>query len=137
MKLHNAGRLAVFRAAGVASVGVLAERLPPATNKPRWAQWDQAQGHLDKRTGPGSRTRGQTPSPSTIGRIGKVQAELEAVLAGGSVEVVTAGDDRVCDICDGIAANGPYSLDQAEARIPAHPNCRCSFAPFNGGSGED
>jgi hypothetical protein len=45
------------------------------------------------------------------------------------VNVQTAGDDRVCDECDDIAAAGPYSLDEAEDLIPAHPNCRCTFVP--------
>lgn len=45
------------------------------------------------------------------------------------VNVLTAGDDDVCDECEDIAAAGPYALDDAEGMIPAHPNCRCAFTP--------
>lgn len=43
------------------------------------------------------------------------------------VEVVTAGDMRVCDKCDEIAEFGPYTINRARSLIPAHPNCRCAF----------
>jgi hypothetical protein len=54
-------------------------------------------------------------------------AEEEA--AAEEVNVQTAGDDRVCDECDELAADGPYSLDEADDLIPAHPNCRCALVP--------
>jgi hypothetical protein len=60
------------------------------------------------------------------------RAALPARLArigAAFVNVLTAGDDRVCDVCDDIAAEGPYSLDEAQGLIPAHPNCRCVFVP--------
>ena len=43
------------------------------------------------------------------------------------VNVLTAGDDRVCKICEDIAEDGPYLIDQARGLIPAHPRCRCAF----------
>ena len=39
------------------------------------------------------------------------------------VEVLTAGDDDVCPQCEEISENGPYTLDEAESLIPAHPHC--------------
>ncbi len=45
-------------------------------------------------------------------------------------ELVTAGDTRVCSKCENLAKNGPYTLDQAENLIPAHPNCRCVALPI-------
>jgi hypothetical protein len=45
------------------------------------------------------------------------------------VAVQTAGDDKVCPICEDIAAEGPYDIDEAEALIPAHARCRCVFIP--------
>jgi hypothetical protein len=42
-------------------------------------------------------------------------------------EIVTAGDDRVCDECDKLAAAGPYDIDEVEGLLPVHPNCRCAF----------
>lgn len=50
-----------------------------------------------------------------------------------TVEVVTAGDDLVCAYCDEITGDGPYTLDEAQDLIPAHPNCRCSILPAEGG----
>jgi SPP1 gp7 family putative phage head morphogenesis protein len=44
-------------------------------------------------------------------------------------EVVTAGDNKVCSVCNAIAKNGPYTLDEAEKMLPAHTNCRCCFIP--------
>jgi hypothetical protein len=66
-----------------------------------------------------------------------VLAEVEQALApepapeaeAEEVNVQTAGDDRVCDECDELAADGPYSLDEADDLIPAHPNCRCALVP--------
>jgi hypothetical protein len=47
------------------------------------------------------------------------------------VGVQTAGDDRVCDKCDGIAARSPYTLDKLPI-IPVHPNCRCAVYAWRG-----
>lgn len=57
------------------------------------------------------------------------------------VEVVTAGDDRVCPECDEIAASGPYDIEEAMDLLPVHPNCRCGLvasedAGFGLGEGE-
>lgn len=87
----------------------------------------------DAATGPGSRiSREEVPSASTIRRIRKMQAQLEEDL-GGSVEVLTAGDDLVCMECEDIEAEGPYTIDEARSLIPAHPRCRCAFAPVDEG----
>src|SRR4029077_10507433 len=39
----------------------------------------------------------------------------------GFVNVLTAGDDKVCQICLDLAATGPYSPEEAEGMLPAHP----------------
>lgn len=44
-------------------------------------------------------------------------------------EFRTAGDDRVCDLCQALEGN-EYSLDEAENLIPVHPMCRCIILPF-------
>jgi hypothetical protein len=71
-------------------------------------------------------------------RAGVVEAEAriaqqipQRLLAIGAeyVNVLTAGDDLVCQICEDISEEGPYSLDEAQGLIPAHPNCRCAFVP--------
>lgn len=46
------------------------------------------------------------------------------------VNVLTSGDDKVCDDCSDIAEGGPYDIDSARDLIPSHPNCRCAFVPF-------
>jgi hypothetical protein len=44
------------------------------------------------------------------------------------VNVQTAEDDDVCEECQDLAESGPYTLEEAEALIPAHINCRCELA---------
>ena len=47
--------------------------------------------------------------------------------------VLTAGDDDVCDICEEIAENAPYTSGEIIGLINPHPNCRCSIVPWRGG----
>jgi hypothetical protein len=44
-------------------------------------------------------------------------------------EIVTAGDEKVCEICLALEKGGPYTLDEAEKMIPAHAFCRCCALP--------
>ena len=45
-------------------------------------------------------------------------------------ELVSAQDDRVCEECMQLEGSGTvYTLDQAEALIPVHPQCRCIALP--------
>ena len=71
-------------------------------------------------------------------RAGAVEAEAKIakqiparLLAIGAeyVNTLTAGDDLVCQVCEDISEEGPYSLDEAQGLLPAHPNCRCAFVP--------
>lgn len=45
------------------------------------------------------------------------------------VEVLTAGDDRVCDECQDYADGGPYDIDELE--LPLHIECRCAYVPVD------
>lgn len=45
-------------------------------------------------------------------------------------EFKTAGDNRVCSKCEELAKGSPYTLDQIEKMIPAHPACRCVALPY-------
>jgi hypothetical protein len=45
------------------------------------------------------------------------------------VEVLTAGDDDVCPVCEDIADGNPYTVSEARGLIPAHPHCRCALVP--------
>lgn len=46
------------------------------------------------------------------------------------VEIITAGDKRVCSYCLELEAKNPYALGKAAGLLPAHPNCRCSYAAY-------
>lgn len=48
-------------------------------------------------------------------------------------EMVTAGDDRVCEQCNTLTLSNPYTLDDAMNLLPAHPQCRCICLPFEVG----
>lgn len=39
---------------------------------------------------------------------------------------ITAGDQKVCNICDDAEANSPYAISEVPSP-PQHPNCRCSL----------
>ena len=49
------------------------------------------------------------------------QAEVEGVDVEAEWE--TSGLDNVCDECNDMADGGPYTLDEIEDMIPAHPQC--------------
>lgn len=79
---------------------------------------------------------------NTIARTEIIRAHAEGQLdaleklgiaqVGVAVEWSTAGDQRVCPLCqpmDGVV----YPIAKAHGLIPRHPNCRCSFLPANVG----
>lgn len=45
------------------------------------------------------------------------------------VNVLTAGDDRVCFRCQDASEEGPYTLAEAQGILPLHVNCRCAWVP--------
>lgn len=47
----------------------------------------------------------------------------------------TGGDERECDECEELAANGPYKIDELP-EYPAHPDCRCRISPASVMAGE-
>lgn len=96
----NAGKLFTYRNNGITRVGIQPEWLPDTYARKRHSVAD----HNHRRR-------------TSIWR----DAEL--------VNVLTAGDDNVCEDCEDIAGDGPYTLDEAQGLIPAHPNCRCAFVP--------
>jgi hypothetical protein len=58
------------------------------------------------------------------------RAESAFASAKGRWDVLTAGDDKVCKVCQQISDSGPYRIATARSLIPAHPNCRCVFVPY-------
>lgn len=127
VRAYGEASLDVYERVGVEDVGLI-----PETRQPRTATdsaIDDAKRKAQKapRRGAGSRvSRERTPSRSTIQRIRRQEAEVEKL---GLVKVRTAGDDKVCPICEGIAKKGPYKINRARQLIPAHPRCRCVFVP--------
>jgi hypothetical protein len=97
----NAGKLLAYRENGILQVGIEPEWLP-APNRHSVGDRRHSMGHSHRH-----------------------HLRDEAL-----VNVLTAGDDDVCDECEDIAGDGPYDLEEAAGLIPAHPNCRCAFVPF-------
>ena len=123
-KTHATSTLSAFRSAGIRRVGIDPERIRKTTR-------DKILLKDRRYSGPGSRSREETPSARTIGRIEAAQESLEEGLGAGEVDVVNGPDP--CPICEEIADDGPYDLDEAEDLIPQHPFCMCAFVP----AGED
>lgn len=46
-----------------------------------------------------------------------------------SVDVTLSPDHEVEDECDDLADGGPYTPEEADGLIPAHPHCMCSLTP--------
>lgn len=118
VRAYGNAALDVYEAAGIEQVGLIAESRPLM----------RVQDASRKVKRPGSRTRTRTPSRTTIYRIERLERELEQAL-GKWVRVQTAGDSKVCKVCEAIEEDGPYTIDQARSLIPAHPRCRCAFIP--------
>jgi len=59
------------------------------------------------------------------------EGRLRAYRKGGLKKVnwVVAPDERTCPVCLANAAENPWPIEKAMGKIPAHPNCRCTFVP--------
>lgn len=116
VKGHAYGTLDAFEAAGVEMVDGIPEYIPSTVVQ-----------DAPRKKGPGARGG---VSKRTVQRIERVARRLEKEFGkNGRVNVITAGDDDVCVVCEEIAEEGPYTLNKARTLIPAHPNCRCAFKP--------
>ena len=115
VKAYNQAKLVTYKHNGVMSVGIIPEMIPAPHS-----QLHDAKKRFPKRKwgyGPGVRRFAER----TMKRAGLGEEQFA---------VITADDDRVCDICDSIAAGSPYDFDEAMEKIPAHVNCRCVFVPW-------
>ena len=43
------------------------------------------------------------------------------------VDILTMGDNRVCQYCLDVESNNPYPINEAENILPLHPLCRCIY----------
>lgn len=66
----------------------------------------------------------RTFSEATLNRY----ADLGIDAVEAQVELLTAGDNRVCDDCKSLEGD-VMSLDDARGVIPRHPRCRCAWLP--------
>lgn len=133
-KAHAGATLDTYEAAGITHVGLVAEGRAPIKAR------DVASIIRDApRKGAGSRSRSTSggPSKSTVNRIKQEAAAVESVFGSSNVNVVTAGDDDVCPICEDIEGDNPYTIDEARSLIPAHPDCRCTFEVADGADAGD
>jgi hypothetical protein len=129
----NAGKLFGYEALGIRQVGI----------SPEWLPHVHPVLHDAKR-----KSRKAKPKKSRAKRVKSIEEKIleaalgernaaileqvaEAVEEEVLVNVLTAGDDKVCEECSDIAAEGPYDIDKAKDLIPAHPNCRCAFVPWS------
>lgn len=127
VKTFNTALLDQFEAAKIKRVGVDPEFLP----KPKLGDALPRRSRLG--SGPGSRTTKEiVPSKRTVQRIRAAQKVVEQLEL---VNVLNAPD--ACPICEDIADDGPYSIDEARSLIPAHPNCQCAFVPVFEGDDEE
>jgi hypothetical protein len=94
--------LDAFQLAGVKMVGILPETVP-----------SPGRAHAIRDAAKKRRTASKRRRPQRL------------------VEVLTAGDDDVCPICEALAEDGPYTIAEARGLLPAHPNCRCAIVPLD------
>ena len=124
IKAFSTATLDAFRRAGIQRVGTIPERRrrqsPHSTNGSHGAR----DAGLDKWQSAAAVIRDQDEDDED-----RLEALEEELGPDATVEVITAGDDKVCQLCEDISDEGPYDLDEAAALIPAHPNCRCAFVP--------
>jgi hypothetical protein len=116
VRAHAEGTLDAFQAMGVEYVGTIPERLPGKAFQDTYRDAVELAKLKLKVAKP-------PPKPRTVAprRVRARPGERRLV------SVVTAGDDRVCPVCEEISQNGPYPITQARGLIPAHPRCRCRF----------
>lgn len=129
MKTFGSQTLACFRAAGMTHVGLTPEHVC----NDHGLVYDAARKTVQRRHKKTGRFIAYTKPLSKTRQIKVLRAERKLQKAaeawGGEMDVMTAMDDLVCRKCNDIAEDGPYSLEEAESLIPAHPNCRCVYVP--------
>ena len=64
------------------------------------------------------------------------RGKKEAEALGEEADILTAGDDRVCQACQDAADAGPYPIDEAQGLIPLHWGCRCALIAASSAIGD-
>lgn len=83
-------------------------------------------------------TRMAESRATTVARTEIIRAHAEGQLqmmedsgiteVGVAVEWATAGDERVCELCDSMA-DTVLTVEEARGMLPRHANCRCAWLP--------
>lgn len=123
VRAYAEGSLDAYQALGVTHVGTIPETLPGQSlrKSARTVDAPVELGKLKLKVVKPPRKPRTTRPPTTPRARARIRARL--------VNVVTAGDDRVCPVCIKISEAGPYTISQARGLIPAHSKCRCGFEP--------
>lgn len=131
------GTLDTLRSRGVTHVGVIPEHLTrDAGKRPKASvQYERFAKDQDKRCELCSHFEAPRRCEEVVGLISprgwcNLFHRKGSLTDAAMAEIVTAGDDRVCQECQDIADAGPYTLDEAEELLPVHPNCRCDVYPI-------
>jgi thioredoxin reductase len=119
IKAYNEAKLNTYQAAGVRRVGIHAESLP-----------HQHRFHAD--SVPLDDAEGLLPAIETIVGVIKTLEGIEKIVAEEEelVGILTAGDDRVCQLCEDYAEDAPYEIEEVRDVYPLHPRCRCAVYPW-------
>lgn len=131
VKMFSVATIDAFKAAGVKQVGTTPERIRVVHGPHGIARAKDAAPGLTRvgRCMIGDeKSKRKAPSARKQREIEKQAEELAKL---DEVDILTAGDDDVCDECEGISNDGPYDINEALSLIPAHPNCRCAFIPVS------
>ena len=104
------------------------DELEPLPNGVADALFDAARKTAQKRHGRTGKFISYT-EPPTAAEQATIERQEEKVQALVSVSVLTSGLDNVCQVCQDISDDSPYTIDQAEGLIPAHNLCACVFIP--------
>ena len=133
IKAYNEAKLSSYVASGIRRVGIQAESLPggrhshidaaDAAERPAVHELESA-GHL---------------VTGVVEELEKLEAQAEEEQLVG---ILTAGDDKVCQLCEDWAEDSPYEIEEVRDVYPLHPRCRCAVYPwedlrFKGDSFED
>jgi len=129
-RAFNAGKLDAYEALGIQTVGVEAETRPQRRRTGARVAVESVQEQTERIRQMFAAEREEVLPE----REEPFWEPPEPVLPEGRgwasfYTIETAGDDKVCAICESYEGNA-YTLDEARALIPAHPNCRCSIVPL-------
>ncbi len=124
VRAYSRATLETYQSLGVTHVGTVPERAPrpPLTGDSLATLVKRLKGDPSSDISKSDIKEVSKVAAKSKGK-GKKKKDVELV------EVLTAGDDDVCQECEDISEEGPYALEEAQDLVPVHPRCRCAFVP--------